>query len=118
MKALIRKHGFTPTTKEQDEVFLESSWPTWIQADGWPLVEENYGYALCEDCPENVSDLDVDDFAVTSETYVETDEYGKQHERTRWIAVYVVRQENNTPTDKMKEIEELKRKIAALESDM
>ena len=117
MKALIRKHGFTPTTKEQDEVFLESSWPIWIRAEGWPLTEENYGYALCEECPEDVADLDVNDFTVTSETYMETDEYGEQHERTYWIAVYVG-QENNTPVDKMKEIEELKRKLAALESDI
>ena len=117
MKALIRKHGSTPTTEAQDEIFPESSWPDWIKADGWPLTEENYGYALCEECPENIEDLDVEYFAVRSETYVETDEYGKQHERTRWIAVYVG-QENNTPTDKMKEIEELKRKLAALESDI
>ena len=117
MKALIRKHGCTPTTEAQDEIFPESSWPDWVKADGFPLTEENYGYALCEECPENIEDLDVEDFAVRSETYVETDEYGKQHERTRWIAVYVG-QENNTPTDKMKEIEELKRKLAALESDI
>ena len=117
MKALIRKHGSTPTTRAQDEIFKETSWPDWVDANGWPLTEENYGYALCEECPENIKDLCVEDFAVRSETYVETDEYGKQHERTRWIAVYVG-QENNTPTDKMKEIEELKRKLAVLESDI
>ena len=117
MKALIRKCGSTPTTEAQDEFFPESSWPDWIHADGWPLTEENYGYALCEDCPENIEDLDVDDFAVTSEAYVDTDEYGEQRERTRWIAVFVGNG-NTTATDRMKEIEELKRKIAALESDM
>ena len=117
MKALIRKHGCTPTTEAEDEIFPELSWPDWVKADGFPLTEENYGYALCEKCPENNEDLDVEYFAVRSETYVETDEYGKQHERTRWIAVYVG-QENNTPTDKMKEIEELKRKLAVLESDI
>lgn len=117
MKALIRKHGFTPTTEEQDEVFLSSNWPKWVNSNGWPLTEENYGYALCEDCPENISDLDVDDFIVTSKTWMETDELGEQRERTRWTAVYV-EQENNAPTDKMKEIEDLKRKLAALESDL
>lgn len=117
MKALIRKHGCTPTTEAQDEIFPELSWPDWVDEKGWPLTEENYGYALCEECPENVSDLDVNDFAITSETYMETDEFGKQHERTRWRAVYIG-QENNTPTDKLKEIEELKRKLTALESDM
>lgn len=117
MKALIRKHGSTPTTEAQDEIFKETSWPDWVKADGFPLTEENYGYALCEECPEDVADLDVNDFAVRSETYVETDEYGRHHERTRWRAVYIG-QENNTPTDKLKEIDELKKKLAALESDL
>ena len=117
MKALIRKYGSTPTKKLQDEIFPESSWPDWVKSNGWPLTEENYGYALCEDCPENVSDLDVDDFAVTSETYTENDEHGRQHERTRWRAVYIG-QENNTASDKLKEIEELKKKLATLESDL
>lgn len=117
MKALIRKHGSTPTTKSQDEILPESLWPDWVKANGWPLTEENYGYALCEECPENLSDLDVNDFTVTSETYIDIDEYGEQHERTRWTAVYKG-QENIPSTDKMNEIEELKRKLAALESDM
>lgn len=117
MKALIRKHGSTPTTKLQDEIFPESSWPEWVDVNGWPLTEENYGYALCEECPENLSDLDVDDFTVISETYMETDDLGEQRERTRWRAVYN-RQGNEAPTDKLKEIDELKKKIAALESDL
>ena len=116
MKALIRKHGCTPTTEAQDEIFPESLWPDWVKANGFPLTEENYGYALCEECPED-DDLDVNDFAVRSETYTEIDEHGKQHERTRWIAIYIG-QENIASTDKMKEIEELKKKIAALESDL
>ena len=117
MKALIRKHGSTPTSKLQDEIFPETSWPDWVKADGWPLTEENYSYALCEECPENHSDLDVDNFAVTSENYVETDELGEQHERTRWTAVYIEAKNGATP-DKMKEIEELKRKLATLESNL
>ena len=117
MKALIRKHGSTPTTKAQDEILPETSWPDWVKADGFPLTEENYGYALCEECPENIEDLDVEDFAVTADTFMEIDKIGEQHERTRWIAVHVS-QEILTPTSKMKEIEELKKKLAALESDM
>ena len=117
MKALIRKHGSTPTSKLQDEIFPETSWPDWIKADGRPLTEENYGYALCEECPEDVEDLDVNDFIVTSETWIETDELGEQHERTRWTAVYIAHENAATP-DKMKEIEELKKKLAALESDL
>ena len=116
MKALIRKHGSTPTKKLQDEIFPESSWPDWVDTNGWPLTEENYGYALCDDCPD-VPDLDVNDFTVTTETYIENDELGEQHERTRWTAVYVGHG-SDTATDKLKEIEELKKKIAALESDL
>ena len=117
MKALIRKHGSTPTKEAQDEIFPEPSWSDWVDGNGWPLTEENYGYALCEECPEDLTDLDVNDFAVISETWVEKDEQGDQHERTRWRAVYNG-QGNEAPTDKMKEIEELKKKIAALESDL
>ena len=90
MKALIRKHGFTPTTKEQDEVFLESSWPSWIQADGRPLTDENLGYALCENCPEGV-ELTPEDFEVTEHTKTVHSEYGDGEEQTvkYWTAKYV-----------------------------
>ena len=116
MKALIRKHGSTPTTEAQDEIFTELLWPDWVKADGFPLTEENYGYALCEDCPEDVADLDVSDFIVTAKTWMEMDDNGEQHERTHWTAIYAGH--GTPPTEKMKEIEELKRKLAALESDM
>ena len=90
MKALVRKHGFTPTTKEQDEVFLESSWPNWIQADGKPLTDENLGYALCENCPEGV-ELTPEDFEVTEHTKTVPSEYGDGEEQTvkYWTAKYV-----------------------------
>ena len=90
MKALIRKHGFTPTTKEQDEVFIESSWPSWIQADGRPLTDENLGYALCEDCPEGV-ELTPEDFEVTEHTKTVPSEYEGGEEQTvkYWTAKYV-----------------------------
>ena len=88
MKALVRKHGFTPTTKEQDEVFLESSWLSWIQADGRPLTDENMGYALCEDCPEDV-ELTPEDFEVTEHTKTVKDDMGEDVEVKYWIAEYV-----------------------------
>ena len=90
MKALVRKHGFTPTTKEQDEVFLESSWPGWIQADGRPLTDENLGYALCENCPEDV-ELTPEDFEVTEHTKTVPSEYEGGEEQTvkYWTAKYV-----------------------------
>lgn len=90
MKALVRKHGFTPTTKEQDEVFLESSWPSWIQADGKPMTDENLGYALCENCPEGV-ELTPEDFEVTEHTKTVPSEYEGGEEQTvkYWTAKYV-----------------------------
>lgn len=117
MKALIRKHGCTPSTEEEDEIFTESLWPKWISANGRPLTDENYGYALCDDYPENVADLSVKDFMITSETYIEKDEHGDLRERTRWTAVYVA-VAAETITDKMKKIEDLKRELAVLESDI
>ena len=90
MKALVRKHGYTPTTKEQDEVFLESSWPSWIQTDGRPLTDENMGYALCENCPEGV-ELTPEDFEVTEHTKTVPSEYEGGEEQTvkYWTAKYV-----------------------------
>ena len=88
MKALIRKHGYTPTTKEQDEVFLESSWPSWIQADGRPLTDENLGYALCENCPEGV-ELTPEDFEVTEHTKTVKDDMREDVEVKYWTAKYV-----------------------------
>lgn len=88
MKALIRKHGYTPTTKEQDEVFIESSWPSWIQADGRPLTDENLGYALCENCPEGV-ELTPEDFEVTEHTKTVKDDMGEDVEVKYWTAKYV-----------------------------
>ena len=92
-------------------------WPDWVKADGFPLTEENYGYALCEDLPNDIANLDVDHFAVRSESSMVSDEFGEQHERIRWTAVFIG--DGNTPaTDRLKEIEELKKKLAALESDI
>ena len=90
MKALVRQHGYTPPTKEQDEVFLESSWPSWIQADGRPLTDENMGYALCENCPEGV-ELTPEDFEVTEHTKTVPSEYEGGEEQTvkYWTAKYV-----------------------------
>ena len=89
MKALIRKHGFTPTKKEQDEVFLSASWPDWIdKTTGAPLTDENYGYALCDNCPDDV-ELTADDFEITEhEREVEKD-MGEKSIVKYWTATYV-----------------------------
>ena len=94
MKALIRKHGFTSTTKEQDEVFLESSWPSWVQADGRPLTDENMGYALCDNLPNDLvladdRELTPDDFEVTEHTKTVKDDMGEDVEVKYWTAKYV-----------------------------
>ena len=94
MKALVRKHGFTPTTKEQDEVFLESSWPSWIQADGRPLTDENLGYALCDNLPNDLvladdRELTPEDFEVTEHTKTVKDDMGEDVEVKYWTAKYV-----------------------------
>ena len=90
MKALIRKHGFTPTTKEQNEVYIEPQWHDWIQPNGAPLTDENMGYALCENCPEGV-ELTPEDFEVTEHTKTVPSEYGDGEEQTvkYWTAKYV-----------------------------
>lgn len=97
MKALVRKHGFTPTTKEQDEVFPESLWPDWIQADGRPLTDENMGYALCDNLPDYLvyptladdRELTPDDFEVTEHTKTIKDDMGEDVEVKYWTAKYV-----------------------------
>ena len=95
MKALIRKHGFTPTKKEQDEVFLSASWPDWVDKNtGAPLTDENYGYALCDNLPNDLvladdRELTPDDFEVTEHTKTVKDDMGEDVEDKYWTAKYV-----------------------------
>lgn len=76
-RALIRK---TPYCLEyQQEVYLEP-WLPWMDTDtGAPLTDENYGYALCNDIPDDVDIfmLTVDDFTVTEQHVDEPDPYGE-----------------------------------------
>lgn len=91
MKALVRKHGYTPTKKEQNEVFLSASWPDWVdKTTGAPLTDENYGYALCENCPDD-AELTPEDFEVTEHTKTVPSEYGDGEEQTvkYWTAKYI-----------------------------
>lgn len=87
MKALIRKAGYTPTKEEQDEVYCQP-WQDWIDGNGVPLTDENYGYALCEDCPEGV-ELTPDDFEITEHTKTVKDDMGEDIEVKYWTAKYV-----------------------------
>ena len=112
MKALIRKHGFTTTKKEQDEVFLEPSWPDWIQADGRPLTDENLGYALCDNLPNDLvladdRELTPDDFEVTEHTKTVPSEYGDGEELTvkYWKATYIGKPDDGVqPNTQMKTV--------------
>lgn len=110
MKALIRKHGFTPTRPDQDEVFIESQWPHWVQPNGSPLTDENYGYALCERCPE-ADDLTVEDFSVTEHSTTSTDDFGETVIVRSWTAVYTPRGSSST---NQTEIDYLKKRLAEL----
>ena len=91
MKALVRKHGHTPTRPDQDEVFTEAQWPYWVSApDYGHLTDENWGYALCENVPEGV-ELTVDDFEVTEHTKTMPSDMEDGEEQTvrYWTARYV-----------------------------
>ena len=88
MKALVRKYPINTDKPEKDEVYIEAQWHDWIGEDGSPLTDENYGYALCEDCPEDV-ELTVDDFDVKEQTKTIEDEFGEKVEVKYWTATYV-----------------------------
>ena len=99
MKALIRNKGETVT---EDFHVFGIDWDT-----GAPLTNETWAggpYTLVVDY-------------VPPEPEEGYDEHGRQQERTRCTAVYVGH-ENAPEADRLKEIEELKRKLAALESDL
>lgn len=91
MKALIRKHGYTPTRPDQDEVFTEAQWPYWVTPPEYGhLTDENWGYALCEDCPEGV-EMTAEDFSVTEHTKTVPSEFeGGEVQTVRyWTAKFV-----------------------------
>ena len=106
MKALIRNKGETVT---EDMKVFDIDWGT-----GAPLTNKAWAggpYTLVADY---VPPEPVEDYQELVEGY---DEHGRQQERTRCTAVYV-EHENAPEADRLKEIEELKRKLAALESDL
>ena len=90
MKALIRQYPNTPTKESEDEVLIQSSWLDWMGDNGEPLTDENYGYALCEDVPDECADTAIpSDFVITEQTKTEPNPYGEGEVTTRyWIAVF------------------------------
>lgn len=92
MKALIRKYPYTPTRPEQDEVYLQP-WQHFINADtGAPLIDENFGYALCTDIPDDVDTgaLTVKNFRITEHTKDVPSDYPEEPASTvrYWTANY------------------------------
>lgn len=100
MKALIRKHGFTPTTEAQDEVYIEPQWHDWIQPNGAPLTDENLAYALCENCPEGI-ELDADDFEIIEHTKTVPSDIPEGEPVTvkYWKATYIGRPDDGVQPD-------------------
>ena len=95
MKALIRKHGYTPTKESQDEVYLQP-WLDWISEDGRELTDECYCYALCEEVPDDPVYVDGQDARLNLDNYEVTEHEkevpGDEPETTRtvkyWSAIY------------------------------
>lgn len=98
MKALIRKHGFTPTKASQNEVYPQTQWHDWINPDtGAPLTDENLAYALCEDCPEDYMSYLPEEgtvdptilFEVTEHTRTVKDDMGEEQTVKYWTARFI-----------------------------
>lgn len=91
MKALVRQYPNTPTKESQDEVLIQSNWLDWMEEDGSPLTDENYGYALCENVPEECADTAIpSDFDIEEHVDTIPDEMGDGTVTVRsWTAVFV-----------------------------
>lgn len=95
MKALVRKYPINAKKEELNEIYTEPQWQDWIDSDGFPLTDENYGYALCEDCPDDLETstedgkVRIDLFDVTEHTKEVEDEMGEKQTVKFWTATYV-----------------------------
>lgn len=88
MKALVKKYPINAKKESQNEVYIEPQWHDWIDENGVPLTDENYGYALCEDCPDDV-ELTVEMFEVTEHTKTVKDDMDEDVEVKYWMAEYI-----------------------------
>ncbi len=93
MKALVRKHGYTPTRPSQDEIYLQP-WLEWIDPQtGAPLTNENYAYALCDEFNPTFTEvhpeLTLEDFVVTEHTKQTPGEEGETVTVKYWTAQYI-----------------------------
>lgn len=89
MKALIKRYPDNAEYEYESEVYLESAWHPWIDRDtGAPLTDENYGYALCVECPDDV-ELKSEDFEIVEKVEQVEDEFGEKIVVRSWTAEYV-----------------------------
>lgn len=89
MKALIKKYPTNARYESENEVWEEPRWTPAMKDSGnlEPYINEDYGYALCEDCPD--VELTVDDFDVTEHAKTVKDDMGEDVEVKYWTAEYI-----------------------------
>lgn len=87
MKALIKKYPINARVESDSEVYLQIAWHDWIDEAGKPLTDENYGYALCNEAPDDV-ELSADDFRVEEHITEVTTETGEKVKKKYWTAIY------------------------------
>ena len=89
MKALIKKYPINARYESENEVWEEPRWTPLMNGENLePYINEDYGYALCEDCPDDV-ELTVDDFEVKEQTKTIEDDMGEKVEVKFWTATYI-----------------------------
>lgn len=90
MKALVKQYPINARYEYQNEVWEETRWtPTMKEGEDLrPYTDENYGYALCLDCPENV-ELKAEDFKITEHINEVEDEFGEKVQVKSWTAEYI-----------------------------
>ena len=90
MKALIKKYPINARYESENEVWEETRWTPMMNSENLePYINEDYGYALCEDCPDDV-ELTVEMFDVTEHVKTVKDIDGEVVETKKyWTAEYV-----------------------------
>ena len=92
MKALVKKYPINARYESENEVWEEARWTPAMKDSGnlEPYINEDYGYALCENVPNDV-ELTVDDFVVTEHTKTVPSEMedGEAQTVRYWTAKYV-----------------------------
>lgn len=93
MKALVKKCPINARYESENEVWEEARWTAMMKESGnlEPYINEDYGYALCEDVPDDMEELTVDNFEITEHTKTVPSEMGDGEAQTvrYWTAKYV-----------------------------